>query len=284
MIRFGKIIFMKQFICLLFIISSLGFTQQIDNDFATKKIEKSFGKINEGIYMCKTEVSNLEYRTFLSSLIVNNQLELCNASLPDTINADRPYQYQEPMVNFYFRHPAFADYPVIGVTYENALSYCQWLTGEYNNAQKRKFKKVKFRLPTKKEWELAANGGDSTKQYTWGTGFIYNNRKQQLCNYKIDDALYDSVIVKLTPESTNRSARQISKRRYITANVTSYYPSSFGMYNMCGNVAEMILDKGIAKGGSYLDYAWKVSITSERNYTERASDIGFRVLMEVLEK
>ena len=51
---------------------------------------------------------------------------------------------------------------------------------------------------------------------------------------------------------------------------------------MCGNVAEMIIEKRIAKGGSYNDPAYKVSILSEKKYTKSTADIGFRVAMKVI--
>ncbi len=260
------------------------FTYPPQNNFSAKAVEKSFGKIKDGFYVNKTEVSNLDYRTFLAALLEDNKQALYNKNLPDTQIWRKDISYNEPFVDFYFRHLAYNNYPVVGISYENALQYCQWLTDRYNAAEKRKFSKVLFRLPTKEEWELAANGGDASKQYTWGSGFIVNNRKQHLCNYKIDDALYDSVIVRLKPESENRNARQITKRKFIAANVKSYYPSSFGMYNMCGNVAEMIAEKGIAKGGSFVDPAWQVTIASEKKFETATADIGFRVAMEVLEK
>jgi formylglycine-generating enzyme len=275
---------MKKISVVLLIVLLGAYKYPPQNNFSAKAVEKSFGKIKEGLYVNKTEVSNLDYRTFLAALIEENKQELYNASLPDSTTWRGAYTYCEPYVDFYFRHPAYNNYPVVGISYENAVQYCQWLTDKYNSTEKRKFSKVLFRLPTKEEWELAANGGDGSKQYTWGSGFIVNNRKQQLCNYKIDDALYDSVFVKLTPESENRNARQIRKRKFIATDVKSYYPSSFGMYNMCGNVAEMIAEKGIVKGGSYTDPAWLVTIASEKNYTTATADIGFRVAMEVLEK
>jgi len=62
-----------------------------------------------------------------------------------------------------------------------------------------------------------------------------------------------------------------------------FYPNSFGLYNMCGNVAEMIEENGIAKGGSFQDPAYQVRISSEKSYTKPQADIGFRVVIKVLE-
>ena len=69
----------------------------------------------------------------------------------------------------------------------------------------------------------------------------------------------------------------------IAGPVNSFFPNSFGIYNMCGNIAEMTEEKGIARGGSYDDPAWKVRISSEKTYTKATNDIGFRVGMQVME-
>jgi hypothetical protein len=53
---------------------------------------------------------------------------------------------------------------------------------------------------------------------------------------------------------------------------------------MCGNVAEMIEEKGIAKGGSYNDPSYKVTISSEVKFTKPQADIGFRVAMKIIEE
>ena len=69
----------------------------------------------------------------------------------------------------------------------------------------------------------------------------------------------------------------------ITTTINSFNPSSLGLYNMCGNVAEMIEEKGVAKGGSFNDDAYKVRIASEKLYTKPQADIGFRVAMKIIE-
>ncbi len=272
---------MKKISIGILIIVTTAFAYPPQNNFSAKAVEKSFGKIKEGLYVNKTEVSNLDYRAFLMALLEDNKQALYNKNLPDTLVWRKDISYNEPFVDFYFRHPAYNNYPVVGISYENALQYCQWLTDKYNSTQKRKFNKVLFRLPTKEEWELAANGGDVNKQYTWGSGFIHNNRKMELCNFHNLDMKYDSLTKKWTTTTDVGERSRITK---ITSPVKSFFPSSFGMYNMCGNVAEMIAEKGIVKGGSYVDPAWLVTIVSEKNYTTPTADIGFRVAMEVLEK
>lgn len=66
--------------------------------------------------------------------------------------------------------------------------------------------------------------------------------------------------------------------------VKSYKKNDFGLYNMSGNVSEMLQDKGVAAGGSFRDPGYDIRIQSRKKYDHLAFDIGFRVLMEVLEK
>jgi sulfatase modifying factor 1 len=266
---------MKNLIGCITVLAILSFAKS-PTPFSAKGIEKSFGKIREHIYVSKYEVSNADYRAFLAAAEADPQQY--KAALPDTSVWHTAGIIVSPYSKYYFRYPAYDNYPVVGISYENALVYCQWLTDVYNKDEKRKFNKVIFRLPSKEEWILAASGGDEKKQYPWGNGFVHNSRGMALCNFDQSPALkYDST------SKTYIKAPDAQGRLWVTSPVKSFYPSSFGIYNMSGNVAEMIAEKGIAKGGSYSDPAWEVTIASEKKYTKPTADIGFRVVMEVLD-
>ena len=47
--------------------------------------------------------------------------------------------------------------PVVNISQAGAEAYCRWLTKKYNDSNEKEFKKVVFRLPSKKEWLLAYN-------------------------------------------------------------------------------------------------------------------------------
>jgi formylglycine-generating enzyme required for sulfatase activity len=274
---------MKKLLFILVIVTFSSFAERGITIFEISSIKKNYVKVKEDLYVSKYEVSNVDYRNFLSDMQNANQLESYQNCLPDTLCWEDSQHSTALFVQYYFRYPNYDNYPEVGVSYESAMSYCSWLTENYNQNAKRKFRKVYFKLLTKDEWIFAANKGDTSKVYTWGSGFIQNNRKQDLCNYRHIEYKYDSATKKYQPIEKSAIEKQIERSK-ITTSVNSYFPNSFGIYNMCGNVAEMVEEKGIAKGGSYNDPSYKVTISSEIRYLKPQSDIGFRVAMKVIEQ
>lgn len=85
-------------------------------------------------YLDETEVSNQDYREFThwTARVYPNDIERVKAITPDSSVWRTELGYNEPYVNNYFRHPAFADYPVVGVSWEQAEAYCTWRTDRVN--------------------------------------------------------------------------------------------------------------------------------------------------------
>ncbi|MBS1750925.1 MAG: SUMF1/EgtB/PvdO family nonheme iron enzyme [Bacteroidetes bacterium] len=218
---------------------------------------------------------------------------------PDTLVwiRDFSYSYNEPMSKRYFSHPAFGNYPVVGVNWKQAVAFCEWRTKYLNSfleSQKR-VQESDFRLPTEAEWEYAARGGRSQAPYPWG-GYYLRNRKGCLLanfkpgrgNYAEDGGLYP-------------------------VRADAYWPNDFGLYNMAGNVAEWTssfyyegaynfqhdmnpdirwnakdsdpprMKRKVIRGGSWKDVGYYLQ-TSTRTYEYQdtaKSYIGFRCVIDL---
>jgi gliding motility-associated lipoprotein GldJ len=85
-------------------------------------------------YMDETEVRNVDYREYLHWIhrVFVDYPEVYRNALPDTLVWRRPMAYNEPYVQYYFRHPAYNEYPIVGVNWLQATDYCAWRTDRVN--------------------------------------------------------------------------------------------------------------------------------------------------------
>ncbi len=132
-------------------------------------------------YMDEAEVSNQDWLDYLAWIRMTfpTDNEYYYNALPDTLVWRSPLAYNEPYVNNYLRHPAFQDYPVVGVTWEQAQEYCQWRTDRTNEFILQE-KKILINPRAKKGAPAAvantANGGTTDSQTPFNTDLYLNNQ------------------------------------------------------------------------------------------------------------
>lgn len=205
---------------------------------------------------------------------------------------DFAYAQNEPMVRDYFSHPAFNNYPVVGITWRQARAFSVWRTKRYEayRAGRKLPERAPYRLPTEAEFEYAARGGIKGGMYPWGGPDVRNAKGCLMANFK------------------SGSGNYTSDGAVYTAPVKSYLPNDYGLYNMAGNVAEWTasaydeaafnfigdinptftydakskdadaLKRKVVRGGSWKDISYFLQ-NSTRTYAyqdEARSYIGFR--------
>ncbi len=86
-------------------------------------------------YIDETEATNVEYREYLFWLrrvYEDKLIEVYDRALPDTLVWRAPMAFNEPFVKNYFRHPAYNDHPVVGVSWRQVVDYAYWRTNRVN--------------------------------------------------------------------------------------------------------------------------------------------------------
>ena len=86
-------------------------------------------------YMDETEVRNVDYLEYLfwvNRVYGQSYPEVYKKTLPDTLVWRDKLGYNEPFVKQYLRHPAYKNYPVVGVSWQQATDYCAWRTDRVN--------------------------------------------------------------------------------------------------------------------------------------------------------
>lgn len=261
----------------------------------------------QSFYMQTTEVSNLQYRTFLFDLLIQGRTNDFMEAKPNqkAWKTKFPYSFNDPLVNLYFAHPAYDDYPVVNISRKAAEMYCVWLTEECNKVLKVRNKPLinDFRIPVDIEWAYAANNRYKAK-YASGQNQLKDAKGKFEMNYMCfsrDQCRYDSVLKLYVPKKPLNKDEQllanfIDDGGFHTVFTKSYQPNSYGLYCMAGNVAEMVYtfdlkNKKISgkgtKGGSWFSCDYYLEIDADEEYPNEYTAsplIGFRPVMTALVK
>lgn len=188
--------------------------------FGKKELDAKKIVYQSEVFDYKAAAQNRDVTIPRSAYIVKQQIPV----YPDSLCwiRDFAYSYNEPMAKRYYTHPAYGNYPVVGVSWKQATAFCEWRTHYLNSFLEGKNKATEsdFRLPSEGQWEYAARGGRSQAQYPWGGPYLRNRKGCLLANFKPGRGNY--------PEDGG----------LYTVRADAYWPNDFGLYNMAGNVAE----------------------------------------------
>jgi len=238
-----------------------------------KSFHSDLAQLDDLIYAGRFEVTNAQYADFLRDLKVQGRLDDYALARVDSSQWATANMSNEPFVVYYHTHEAYAKYPVVNISLQGATLYCEWLTAQYNQHPKRRFTEVLVRLPTAQEWEWAARAGAEDAVYPWEGKEIYTPKGAPAANFLLEGG-----------DQSLGVAGALSDNADITAPVHSYSPNKAGLYNMAGNVAEMVSDEAVAKGGSWLNGAEYLRIDHKAEYHgEPMTHVGFRFFVDVIE-
>jgi len=253
-----------------------------------RKLEYSYGILNLDKAAIGHKDPNSKRQDYIDRYTI--------AVYPDTMvwKTDYSYSQNDPMVRGYYNHPSYDDYPVVGVSWEQAKAFSHWRTQLYQGvASARKMPlnaRMDYDLPAETEFEYAARGGNSKTKYPWGGPYIRNTKGCLQANFKPGRGDYSS------------------DGGIYTVGVRSYFPNDYGLYNMSGNVAEWTktaynkssgpllhdlnpnftyvagkddskyLKRKVVKGGSWKDtgYFLQNAVSTYEYQDQQRSYIGFR--------
>ena len=254
---------------------------------------KSLSKSNR---LDEEAIDNMDASTYRDNFVIEREVKI----YPSTLDYQSDYAYanNETDATFNYEHVAHDDYPVVGITWEQANAFCHWRTHIMNSFLRSQNEPLlpDFRLPTETEWEYAARGGLGMSPYPWGGPYTRNMKGCFLANFK--------------PLRGNYTADGGLK----AIKVRQYNPNNYGLYDMAGNVSEWtstvfdetsssyshdmnsdnsylseesdkdVLKRKVVRGGSWKDISYFIQ-TSTRTYEYddvSTSYIGFRCVMDFL--
>ena len=215
----------------------------------------------QSFFLDQTEIANIHWLEYLHYIQRDSSETYYQSALPDTTVWEKELAFNTPYVSNYLRYPGFRYYPVVGVSWEQAVDYCRWRTEAVNKQRAMEYYGEdyidgdippiesgiylpEFRLPTEAEWEYAAYGQAGTqwldenqtqrRLYPWDGRTIRSSKRGSVgkfqANFKRGRGDYAGI------------AGALNDAGFVTMNIYEYAPNDFGLYNMAGNVNEWVYD------------------------------------------
>ena len=215
----------------------------------------------QSFFLDQTEIANIHWLEYLHYIERDSRETYFQSALPDTTVWEKELAFNTPYVSNYLRYPGFRYYPVVGVSWNQAVDYCRWRTEAVNKQRAMEYYGEdyidgdippiesgiylpEFRLPTEAEWEYAAYGqvGDQwldenqtqRRLYPWDGRTIRSSKRGSVvkfqANFKRGRGDYAGI------------AGALNDAGFVTMNIYEYAPNDFGLYNMAGNVNEWVFD------------------------------------------
>ncbi|MCI4669367.1 MAG: formylglycine-generating enzyme family protein [Bacteroidia bacterium] len=260
------------------------------------------------LWVDQTEVSNIDWKEFIQSVEQDDSYGLKAENLKPDTSIWKKFTYGDPYMKTYFSHPAFNSYPLVGISYEQALAYCKWrskiVTRYYNENNKSSYKVIfKFRLPTPEEWkkfalaEKLASIQLSKPEWYLKENFSTLDRDEKKVaksyrsfNHLSVRNLKDTDLK--DPFLNIGDAYAVTSPASTQTRTHGFKPNDYGLYNLLGNVSEMTSERGVAMGGNWyseprlcLDvFTQAYNKSSEKGYvkyTQPQPWLGFRCVCEV---
>ncbi|MDG1333983.1 MAG: SUMF1/EgtB/PvdO family nonheme iron enzyme [Crocinitomicaceae bacterium] len=252
----------------------------------------------QSFFMRREEVTNLEYRTFLFDLLIQDRKnDFLNVAPDQTLWTTA---LDDSLISFqkdYFSNVLYNGHPVVNVSEKGVQMYCDWLTIETNKL--RDDDPINdVRIPQLFEWTYAASNLGKQTTYPWEGKSLTTNDVFN-ANFKLDQ--YKGSLDQIKPK-TKKKRHKVARTTFehtvglMIAWTKTYEPNELGLYNMSGNVAEMVSTTTvpnsfqIAKpnekqlvtcGGSWMSSPEDLKVFNESltDYIDGHPSVGFRVVV-----
>ncbi len=232
--------------------------------------------INDNLFMDKTEVVNISYLEYLHYMNEDSSYTYYQNQIPTNgvwMDKEVPFldSIKLSLSLGYLEYEGYRFLPVVGVSYQQAINYCKWrseiATQNFVSTREKKYR-FDYRLPTEKEWEKAA------------LSFI-DTLNQENTKYGFDTSIISPSVFNLskTLNKSKNDSTPIPPTMYAYSEPTTL----LGLHHTIGNVAEIIDEEGISKGGSWLHVPLQSTIKERIRYRYPTSWLGFRCVCEVTE-